>query len=88
MIKNIRFALLASVLLAVPAGFAAAQTASSDTSHSKMAPSGAAASDNRAAVSNPRQPGATGETIVKGDSSTIHGDRKATAQQKTGTMSQ
>ncbi|HBK04592.1 MAG TPA: hypothetical protein DDZ81_01875 [Acetobacteraceae bacterium] len=88
MVKNIRFALLALCLLAVPAGFAAAQTASSDAGNSKMAPNGSVVGDNRAAAANPRQPGATGETIVKGDSSTIQGDRKATSEQKSGTMSQ
>jgi hypothetical protein len=33
---------------------------------------------------NPTVPGATGLTIVRGDHSTISGDRRATAQQKTG----
>ncbi len=35
---------------------------------------------------NPTVPGATGLTIVRGDRSTISGDRRATAQQKTGGM--
>ena len=33
---------------------------------------------------NPTVRGATGDTIVKGDRSTITGDRRATVQQKTG----
>jgi len=34
-------------------------------------------------VENPTVPGATGETIVRGDHSTISGDRRATIEQKT-----
>jgi hypothetical protein len=33
---------------------------------------------------NPTVPGATGLTIVRGDHSTISGDRRATIEQKTG----
>jgi hypothetical protein len=33
---------------------------------------------------NPTVPGATGETIVRGDTSTISSDRRATIEQKTG----
>jgi hypothetical protein len=33
---------------------------------------------------NPEVPGATGSTIVRGDHSTIEGDRQGTIQQKTG----
>ena len=33
---------------------------------------------------NPTVPGATGLTIVRGDHSTISGDRRATSEQKTG----
>lgn len=36
------------------------------------------------AYENPTVPGATGEAIVKGDKSTISGDRRGTIQQKTG----
>jgi hypothetical protein len=36
------------------------------------------------AYENPTVPGATGETVVKGDRSTISGDRRGTIQQKTG----
>lgn len=57
-------------------------------SHGTMAPSGSVVGENHGAASDPRHPGATGESIVKGDSSTIHGDRKATSSQKSGTMSQ
>jgi hypothetical protein len=35
-------------------------------------------------MADPTVPGATGETIVKGDRSSISGDRRATIQQKTG----
>ncbi len=36
-------------------------------------------------ASNSHTPGATGDTVVKGDHSTVSGDRRATkAQQKTG----
>ena len=45
-------------------------------------PSGAT---NVPADENPNVRGATGDTIVKGDRSTIVGDRRATIQQKTGT---
>ena len=33
---------------------------------------------------NPTVPGATGTTIIRGDKSTISGDRRATIEQKTG----
>lgn len=56
--------------------------------HRAMAPPGAVVGDKGTAAANPHQPGATGETIVKGDSSSIAGDRKATREQKDGTMSQ
>ena len=36
------------------------------------------------ATENPTVPGATGNRIVRGDRSTISGDRRATIQQKTG----
>jgi hypothetical protein len=36
------------------------------------------------AVENPQVPGATGSTIVRGDHSTIEGDRQGTIEQKTG----
>ena len=36
---------------------------------------------------NPRVPGATGETIVPGDRSSIAGDGRATVQQRTGEVS-
>ncbi len=36
------------------------------------------------AFENPTVPGATGETVVEGDNSTIRGDRRATIEQKTG----
>ncbi len=36
------------------------------------------------AAENPTVPGATGMTIVKGNNSTISGDRRATTEQKTG----
>ena len=36
---------------------------------------------------NPNTPGATGRTIVKGDNSTIHGDRRGTREEKTGEIS-
>jgi hypothetical protein len=36
------------------------------------------------AVENPEVPGATGATIVRGDHSTIEGDRQGTIEQKTG----
>jgi hypothetical protein len=39
---------------------------------------------NIPADENPTVRGATGDTIVKGDRSTISGDRRATTQQKTG----
>jgi hypothetical protein len=39
---------------------------------------------NTPAVENPTVPGATGLGIVKGDNSTISGDRRATTEQKTG----
>jgi len=39
---------------------------------------------NTVADENPTVPGATGLTIVRGDRSTISGDRRATAEQKTG----
>ncbi|MEA2731382.1 MAG: hypothetical protein QOF70_5857 [Acetobacteraceae bacterium] len=39
---------------------------------------------NTPADENPSVPGATGETIVRGDRSTISGDRRATIEQKTG----
>jgi len=35
---------------------------------------------------NPRVPGATGDTIVRGDNSTIRGDRRATIEEKTGVV--
>jgi hypothetical protein len=39
---------------------------------------------NTPADENPTVPGATGLNIVKGDRSTISGDRRATIEQKTG----
>ena len=48
---------------------------------SGRSPHGAA---NVPADENPTVRGATGDTIVKGDRSTITGDRRATTQQKTG----
>jgi hypothetical protein len=39
---------------------------------------------NTAADENPTVAGATGDTIVPGDRSTISGDRRATTEQKTG----
>jgi hypothetical protein len=36
------------------------------------------------AVENPEVPGATGATVVRGDHSTIEGDRQGTIEQKTG----
>ncbi len=39
---------------------------------------------NLPAQENPTVPGATGETIVRGDNSTISGDRRGTIEQKTG----
>ena len=39
---------------------------------------------NVPADENPAVRGATGDTVVKGDRSTITGDRRATTQQKTG----
>jgi hypothetical protein len=41
---------------------------------------------NTPANENPTVRGATGVTIVKGDSSTISGDRRATVDQKTGSF--
>lgn len=39
---------------------------------------------NTPADENPTVPGATGQSIVKGDNSTISGDRRGTIEQKTG----
>jgi hypothetical protein len=41
----------------------------------------------RYASADPNRPGATGRTIVSGDSSTINGDRTATTMQQTGAIS-
>ncbi len=93
-----RFALLTLSLLTIPAGFAFAQNEVNDGSKSAKPPAHhstaakpshhtATAKKSRSAA-DPNVPGATGETIVKGDNSTIAGDRKATREQKAGTMSQ
>lgn len=39
------------------------------------------------AASNPNLPGATGRTVIRGNTSTISGDAKATRQQQTSTVS-
>jgi hypothetical protein len=39
------------------------------------------------AATNANQPGATGSTVVPGDKSSVAGDHKGTAEQKTGTIS-
>jgi hypothetical protein len=81
--------LLASLLLVIPAVNAVAQSSAGSGS---VSPGPRNASDTPVAASttlpaddNPRVPGATGDAIVKGDHSTIAGDRKATAEQRTDT---
>jgi hypothetical protein len=79
--------LLACLLVALPAVDAVAQSTAGTASLSP-GPLNAngdpvAASKNIPADDNPRVPGATGDTIVKGDQSTVAGDRAATVEQRT-----
>jgi hypothetical protein len=80
--------LLAASLLAIPAVNAVAQNT---VGNGSLSPEPRNANDNPVASSqtrptddNPRVPGATGDAIVKGDNSTVAGDRAATAEQRTG----
>ncbi len=63
------------------------ETGSGSTSNPALT-TGAPPKTNVPADANPTVRGATGDTIVKGDRSTISGDRRATTQQKTGTSAQ
>ena len=74
-------AILASALLAFPVAGAFAQNTSTTTT--TTAPTG---TQHGAAAENPHVKGATGDTIVKGDRSTIAGDKSATSEQKTGNL--
>jgi hypothetical protein len=73
---------LTASLLALPMAGAWAQTTDSTTKGSSTSMSSHAAMDK-----NPHVKGATGSTIVKGDRSTIAGDKGGTAEQKTGQLS-
>lgn len=73
--------LVLAMLLTIPGGMAIAQTSPPAP---MVNPDGTVMQPPMKA--NPNHPGATGEAIVKGDSSTIAGDRKATNEQKTETI--
>ncbi len=80
--------LLAISLLALSTVDASAQTGSGkESANSSVShPSGASKSASRRvpADANPRVPGATGDAIVRGDDSTIAGDRGATRDEQSG----
>jgi hypothetical protein len=83
----IRFSpLLAISLLALFTAAASAQTGSSNgsmgSSLAYTSSSSTPASRGVPTYANPNVPGATGDTIVRGDDSTIAGDRAATLEQK------
>ncbi len=80
--------LAASVLLAATTG-AFAQSNNTAGSGSVSPPPPYPRVDTNAVPrsENPNVPGATGETIVRGDRSTIAGDARATVEQKTGEVS-
>jgi hypothetical protein len=71
MSRLIRSIMLTASLALIPAAAALAQ---STAPHATTAQ----------ADQNPNTPGATGQTVVKGDNSTIKGDHSATKDQKTG----
>lgn len=77
---KMRYLAIAAALAVSPLATAFAQgtgpNTKADTAESTAIKKGAAA--------NPHQPGATGSTVVTGDKSTVAGDHKATAEQKTG----
>ncbi len=75
-------AVLAAALLTLPAAGAWAQASSSTTTNGMPMNS-----QSGSAAENPHVKGATGETIVKGDRSTISADKSATSEQKTGNSS-
>ena len=78
MILKTNAVLLAAALLTLPVtvAFAQSSTGSSATTTSKTPKD-----------QNPHVRGATGDAIVKGDRSTVAGDRKATNEQKTEQLS-
>ena len=75
--------LLAAALLTLPAAGAWAQASSSNTTNGMPMNS----QSGSTAAENPHVKGATGDTIVKGDRSSIAGDKSATSEQKTGDSS-
>ncbi len=77
--RNILFA---AILALTPLAGAVAQ---GTTSPGMKAGSSSEASEMKnGSAANPRQPGATGTTVVPGNHSTIAGDAKATASRKSG----
>ena len=70
--------LFAASLFALPAVSAVAQGNAASSGNS-----GSTSTQSSAGAMDPHTPGATGDTIVKGDRSTISGDAKATAEQRT-----
>jgi hypothetical protein len=72
----------ATVLALTPMAGALAQ--GSTVPDIKAGSSSEASQMKNGSATNPRQPGATGSTIVRGDRSTIAGDQKATTLRKTG----
>jgi hypothetical protein len=87
MTKISRSILLAASLLVVSTAGTLAQSASGGdtaTTDSKRTPADTAGPKGIPAYSNPNVPGATGDTIVRGDDSTLAGDRAATKDWKSG----
>lgn len=99
----LRSAALAAVLAAAPVAglWAQTSTASEAGSGAVAKPTYPAGQANDPALTgqrptstasvptqnNPHAPGATGSTVVPGDSSSVAGDHRGTVQQKTGTGS-
>ncbi len=79
---KVRYIIFAATLIATPLAAAIAQSTTSPTTKADS-PAESKAMKNGSAT-NPNQAGATGTTIVPGDKSSVAGDQKGTAEQKTG----
>jgi hypothetical protein len=78
---KVRYIVFAATLAASPLAAAFAQSTSPSTKADSMTESTAM---KNGSATNPNQAGATGSTVVPGDKSSVAGDRKGTAEQKTG----
>ena len=79
---KVPYIVFAATLIASPLAAAFAQGTTSPSTKADSTAESTAVKNGSA--TNPNQAGATGATVVPGDKSSVAGDRKGTAEQKTG----